>query len=623
MRTILNYCILLAGLSFAHASSAQEGAGKRLAGYVAVAVSEYRLGVDVNGKVIAQAEVDEARGFFMEAREAATRLTGPNASTVRAIVDSLADAVNTGRSSRDVGVLHDHLIVALGADAVLDAPTRHVDLAAGRALYTRNCASCHGTAGFGDGPAGAGLNPPPAALAGDSARDITSALMYRVISVGVKGTAMAAWDSTLSSDERWDIIGYVNSLRVSAGNSADGTPDVAMLNGDAVQKRVRGYLDEALDAARAGRKTDATDRAFDAYAAFDPVETLVRARNSDLVTRLEGEFLAFRTALQAGDTNAAIAARGRVIADLPEAIALAGPARSKLGGFADSFLIILREGFEAMLIIGAIVAMLMRTGNRRRVKEVWLGALAALAASAVTAFVLQTTLRALPATREVIEGVTMLIAVVVLFSVSYWILSKVESDKWRAYIDSRVGAAIAGGGRTALAGVAFLVVYREGAETALFYQALMQSSNASVPHILAGLAMGALVLSAVYFLSNKLTARLPLRKFFAVTGTLLYAMAFVFMGKGLRELQEGGALGSTPIAGWPTIDALGVYPSVETLAGQLLLVALFAFACWHTFMRSRASRPRRSLDARDPASGEGTSTISQRRRTRVRSSVPS
>jgi high-affinity iron transporter len=187
-----------------------------------------------------------------------------------------------------------------------------------------------------------------------------------------------------------------------------------------------------------------------------------------------------------------------------------------------------------------------------------------------------------------------------------------------------VGTAVAGGSRLALAGVAFLVVYREGAETALFYQALLQSSTASIPHIVSGLVVGSMLLVVMYLLSHRFHVRLPLRNFFAVTGTLLYAMAFVFMGKGLRELQEGGALRSTPISGWPTIDALGIYPSIETLAGQAVLIALFAFACWHTFARpSRVSSSRKSRASLDQASDAAASTPARTSRTRARSSVPS
>lgn len=616
LRTILNCCIALLGMGFGRLMHAQESAGRRLAGVVAVAVSEYRLGVDTAGKVIAPEEVAEAKSFFDFAREVAQRLSGANAAKVQALVDSLASAVNAGRSSRDVVALHDRLVLALGSEAVIQAPSRHVDIGAGRAIYQNNCLSCHGSAGRGDGPAAATLTPRPAALAGDSARDIPEDLMFRVVSVGVKGTAMPPWDAALSADQRWDVIGYVNSLRADAGNTTTGI--------GATMDIVRGHLKDALDAARGGRTSEAFDRAFDAYAAFEPIETLVRPRNAALVAKLEGEFLAFRQAVRAGDTTAAHTAHAKVLADLPAAIAIAAPSPNTFADFADSFLIILREGFEAMLIIGAIVAMLIRTGNKHRVREVWLGALVAVAASGVTAVVLQTTLRALPATREVIEGVTLLVAVVVLFSVSYWILSKVEADRWRAYVSAKVGAAVAGGRRFALAGVAFLVVYREGAETALFYQALLENANASSPHIFSGLAAGVAVLALIYLLSNKLTAKLPLRQFFAVTGTLLYLMAFVFMGKGLRELQEGAALQSTPIPGFPTIDALGVYPSVETLAGQLALVALFAFACWHTFMRQRPPRsPRQLTVVQDPVSSEGTSRKFQRRQSPVQSSVPS
>ena len=91
--------------------------------------------------------------------------------------------------------------------------------------------------------------------------------------------------------------------------------------------------------------------------------------------------------------------------------------------------------------------------------------------------VLATVLSALPASREVIEGATMLVAVAVLFSVSYWLISKVEAAKWQQFIRGKVNAALEHGGGTALAFVAFLAVYREGAETALFYQALFNEGT--------------------------------------------------------------------------------------------------------------------------------------------------
>jgi len=197
-------------------------------------------------------------------------------------------------------------------------------------------------------------------------------------------------------------------------------------------------------------------------------------------------------------------------------------------------------------------------------------------------------LRALPATREVIEGVTMLVAVAVLFSVSYWLISRVEAAKWQKFIREKVDAALQHGGGTALALVAFLAVYREGAETALFYQALLNEGSGILLPILAGVLVGGAILAVVFTLFWKYGIKIPLRPFFAVTSVLLYYMAFVFMGKGVRELQEGGWVSITVLPGWPHVDAMGIFPSVETLLAQLLLLVLFAFALLKTFWPSRS-----------------------------------
>jgi high-affinity iron transporter len=250
------------------------------------------------------------------------------------------------------------------------------------------------------------------------------------------------------------------------------------------------------------------------------------------------------------------------------------------------------------------VTFLVKTGNRRRLRSVWIGVGAALIASGVTAVILSTVLRALPATREIIEGVTMLVAVAVLFSVSYWLISKVEAAKWQQFIRDRVNDALQQGGGRALAVVAFLAVYREGAETALFYQALLRD-GAGVP-IALGIAVGALVLSIVFVLFYRYGVKVPLRPFFAGTSALLYYMAFVFMGKGIRELQEGNVVPISVLPGWPHVEAMGIYPSVQTLLAQLLLVLLFAFALLKTFW------PRRSVSLPTVPSSPGPAVMDAR-----------
>jgi len=212
-----------------------------------------------------------------------------------------------------------------------------------------------------------------------------------------------------------------------------------------------------------------------------------------------------------------------------------------------------------------------------------LGVLASLA----TAIVLKTLLAAMPASRSLVEGITMLIAVVVLFSVSYWLISKVEAAKWQKFIREKVTSALEHGGGKALMLVAFLAVYREGAETALFYQALFNGGpNVGVPLAL-GILVGLAALAVIFTLFYRYGVRIPMRPFFAVTSILLYYMAFVFMGKGIRELQEGNVMRITVIPGGPHVDAMGIYPSVETLTAQGILVLLLVFAMIKTFWPGR------------------------------------
>jgi high-affinity iron transporter len=178
--------------------------------------------------------------------------------------------------------------------------------------------------------------------------------------------------------------------------------------------------------------------------------------------------------------------------------------------------------------------------------------------------------------------------VAVLFSVSYWLISRVEAAKWQQFIRAKVNTALDHGGGKALAFVAFLAVYREGAETALFYQALFnEGAHVALP-ISLGIVVGGAALAVIFTLFYRFGVRIPLRPFFSVTSVLLYYMAFVFMGKGVRELQEGNAAPITVIHGLPTIDALGLYPTWETLSAQLLLLALFAFAVAKTFWPKRS-----------------------------------
>jgi high-affinity iron transporter len=180
-----------------------------------------------------------------------------------------------------------------------------------------------------------------------------------------------------------------------------------------------------------------------------------------------------------------------------------------------------------------------------------------------------------PSQREALEGFTMLLATGVLFYVSYWLVSKIEVARWNAFVRGQMEKALGAGSGLALAAVAFLAVYREGFETILFYKALLDSSGtAGLAPVVMGIALGSVLLVGIYFAVTYTGFRLPLKPFFAVTSGMLYYMAFVFAGKGMAELQGAGWVSLTPVGWGPRMPFMGVYPTLESLGVQAVLVAL-------------------------------------------------
>jgi mono/diheme cytochrome c family protein len=203
--------------------SAQEHPVQRVANIVSVAVEEYGKGVDANGRLISNDEYQEALGFLTDARDVASRLPGAQAGVARALLDSIVAAMHAKKSPTVLASLNQRFSASLGREAALELPKNAISLAEGRRLYAANCASCHGDQGLGDGPAAAAIDPKPPAI-GTSAvmSEVTPAMAFRKISVGVTGTAMPAFSPKLSPDDRWNIVMYLGSLRHTARQVAEG-----------------------------------------------------------------------------------------------------------------------------------------------------------------------------------------------------------------------------------------------------------------------------------------------------------------------------------------------------------------------------------------------------------------
>lgn len=571
----------------------QDDVAKRLASIVAVAVEEYGKAVDTRGTLISKDEYSETTGFLRDARDLAARLHGNYAASARATLDTLSEAAAQTSPPAALAAIHTRFVEALGTAGAMELPTAPLDTAVGHELFSSNCVACHGVKGLGNGAAAKGLGiAVPAIGSATQLASLSPTLAYNVVSVGVRGTPMPAFVTTLTPQQRWNVVNYVYALR-GQPMTIPVPRDATSTSADRAAVSVVALLDSALDFARRGDVNAAGDRAFDAYIAFEPLEAPARAKEPGLVSSMERTFADFKGALRRRDMSAASAARNAIANGLPRVVDLTnGKDESPWTTFWQSFLIILREGFEAILVIGAVVAFLIKTGHRERLRSIWTGVVLALLASAVTAVAIKTLFSAIPASSSIVEAVSLLIAVVVLFSVSYWLISKVEAAKWQKFIREKVTGALEKGGGGALVLVAFLAVYREGAETALFYQALFNGGTSVAIPLSLGIVVGFAALAVIFVLFYRFGVKIPMRPFFTVTSLLLYYMAFVFAGRGIRELQEGNVLPITYIPHVPHIDWLGIFPSVETVAVQGLLLVLFVFALVKTFaIKPAATQP--------------------------------
>lgn len=242
--------------------------------------------------------------------------------------------------------------------------------------------------------------------------------------------------------------------------------------------------------------------------------------------------------------------------------------------FIKALLILLREGAEAMLVVGALAAYLRKAGAADRVWVIHAGVVTAIPLSLLTGWVLLTSLAASGASRGQIEGFTMLTAAAVLIYVSFWMFSKREAQRWQSWIAGQVEGAISRNSLYWLAGAACLAVYREGAETVLFMQALHVASPEQSDALAFGAFSACAALILLYLLMRQASLRLPYSLFFGATAVVLYGMAVVFVGQAILELQAVGLFSSHLLAGFPTVSWLGLAPTAEGVASQLLLMLI-------------------------------------------------
>ena len=564
-----------------------------------IMAKEYDLGIK-NGKIINAIEYEESQVFLEQSLERFQSIIShmpdlKNAEQLKKRLKNLRvhlkDKIDPREVKIAVSTIQSQIIKELGIE-LRKTPPRAINIQNGRNIFKSNCAQCHGLTGSGDGPLASKLDPAPAVLSDPelTGNDHSTAYEnFQVISVGIANTSMVAWSEFLPEEDLWDVTYFI---RTFSNENVELPVVVTTANpsqtSDSIQQVVAGViraLDKSIKIFKAGDLEQSAELAFDAYLNYEGIETGLVTKNKGLGLRLESSFGRLRAEIKRGaNVNHVEKINQNIQNDLKQAQTILQQKVGFTGLFIQSFSIIVREGFEAILIVAALIAFLIKSKNKDKVKTIYQGVIIGIGASFLTAYILHEVLDISMARQELLEGWIMLVSVAVLFWVSYWLLTKIETQKWQNYITTKMTQAITTGNIFALGMVAFFAVYREGFETVLFYKALYLYAGNVNSGIIPGFVAGCIFLVFIFYLINKVGIQIPIKWFFGVTSLLLYFMAFTFMGKGLHELQMGEALSLTPAYFSPEISWLGMYPTWETFIGQSLLLIIFLAGLFYTFV---------------------------------------
>ena len=364
-------------------------------------------------------------------------------------------------------------------------------------------------------------------------------------------------------------------------------------------------LDQAYEAAAAGKGDEGATLVNNAYYQYYEKlgfeKNVMNAISGDRVSQVEYQFKMTRKTMRDGGSDKEIK---QLVDDLKswlvkDAAVLDSGASGNVNGFTklvtssagQAFLILIREGLEALLVVAAVIAYLVKSGNKRFAKWIYLGVVAGLAGSGLVAVLFTFLFGGSGPVQEISEGVCALIATLMLLWTSNWMLNKSSVEAWNNYIRNKTEAAVAGaqskvesgqglglGMIASLAMLSFLAVFREGAETVIFYESIYSMSQDAHGMWVGGLTAAA-VLIVIFLILRFTSVKIPIGPFFLVTSILMAALVVIFAGGGIHALIEGDLIEGTYLSIVPTNDWIGLYPYVETIAAQAIaaiaVVALF------------------------------------------------
>jgi high-affinity iron transporter len=579
--------------------------------YIAV---DYSMAVN-QGNVISVAE-------YKEMEEFATTIStlGQNSpASVRSDIKLLKALIKEKASQEKVSSVSNSIKQKIISSYSLEiAPKRWPSLINGRQLYALHCKSCHGENGKGNGNLANGLNPAPTNFhSPEKANGLSPFQAYNTIRLGVNNTAMRAFDE-LSDDEIWDLAFYVLSLPHSANkvatedldlNLSIGLEELASQNNEELitsfsidnpeqtiaalrlypkeiaEQNKGSYLEQAIDylnkadaAYAAGDISGARTLSLTAYLeGVEPIEIQLQASDATFSAQLEGELAKARSYIETGKDPSLVSSQiKKGIAMINEAkVILKEKTFSPWLAFLLSFSIILREGLEAFLVVITILSVLRAINIPKANVYVHIGWISAIAVGFLMWLAAGKLFTFSGADRELMEGLVALFAVAVLLYVGFWMHSKSEAGKWQAYVKNKINNIARKENMLGLAVLSFLVVFREAFESVLFLSALsLEVGEAQQSAFGGGILFAFVLLGIISVLLLKYSQKLPIAKLFKYSAIVISFLAVVLTGKGISAIQEAGNLNITVLPFDFRFDALGIYPTYETLSAQLFILIL-------------------------------------------------
>lgn len=577
-----------------------------------------------NGQVIKPEEYAEQRNFAAQALTLLGQLSPvPEQDVLVQQAHELIARIEAKASGSEISTLANQLLTGvIQAWRLTVAPRQSPDLQQGEKLFAQHCAGCHGSQGRGDGPLARGMEPTPSDFHDDiRMRQRSLYGLYNTITLGVPGTAMRAFRE-FSEADRWALAFFAASLRadpvmVSKGESlwregegnstfqsmralvttTPGQQNSASSPIDAVRAYLtqqpralqvtaheplttsRTKIEEAAQAYANGNQEEARQLAIAAYLeGFELMESALNNVDAPLRAETEREMMMLRTAIDEAWPTEAVTTQTMKIKTLLDRAAdtLADGSVSRNTAFVSSLVILLREGLESILIVSTIVAFVVKTGRRDALPYIHLGWIGAMALGSMTWALVRYMLSISGANRELTEDITALLAAAMLLYIGWWLHSRANAQAWNRFVREQLNTALTGRTLWAMAGISFLVVYRELFEVILFYETLWSQAGA-VGHdaVLWGIAAAMALLVLLGGIILRYSIRLPIGPFFAVASSLLAVMAVIFVGNGMAALQEAGVLDVTRVR-FVSLPVLGIHPTVQSLVPQVLMLAVIA-----------------------------------------------